>query len=233
VNMTRILALALVLAALVASASPAAAQAPKLDRLDPQTRSAVIAVIDSSVSAGLPVTMTQSLVSEAQRLRAFGQSSETIIRRVREQARRLQIARIALGDASVTDVEAGAAALGAGVEPATLAELRRARPRSSVAVALVVLADLITRGVPADTASGLILAVAGSQAGDQVWHELRTTVVQDISSGKTPLYAAEARTRGVLGIGAGSAAVTTDAETRGLPATTGGGRPASPPPPVP
>ena len=231
--MMRILPWTLVLAALVASASPAAAQTPKLDRLDPRARAAVIAVIDSAVDAGLPRAMTRTLVSEAQRSAAFGAASDVLVARVRDQARRLQAARLALGDASVTDVESGAAALAAGVDPATLAELRRARPRSSVAVALVVLADLITRGVPADTASGLILAVAGSRAGDQVWHELRTTVVQDISSGKTPLYAAEARTRGVLGIGAGSAAVTTDADTRGAPSTLGGGRPASPPPPVP
>ena len=211
-------------------AMPAGAQSPGLARFEPRTRAAVEAIIDSAVAAGLPRGLTQSLVTEAQRLRARGASPDAILARVRTQSQHLQIARLVLGDSKV-DVESGAAALSAGVRPETLVELRRARPDSSVAVALVVLADLITRGVPPDTASAMILAIAGTPAGDQVFHELRSAVALDITSGKTPVYAAEARTRGVLGP-AGTAAITTQ-DTRGAPSSLGGGRPAGPPPPRP
>lgn len=224
---------ALAVALLVIPASRADAQDARLNRLEARTRTAVVAVIDSAVDAGLPAALRRNLESEALRLAAHRQSSGVIISRVRDQAERLQIARLALGESSITDVESGAAALAAGVDAATLVQLRRARPDSSVAVALVVLADLVYRGVPADTASGLILAVAGSRTGDSVFHELRTTVAQDITSGKTPLYAAETRTRGVLGASTVSPAVVTEADTRGAPSTLGGGRPATPPPPEP
>ena len=217
-------------ALLAGSGARANAQDAKLDRLEPRTRAAVIAIIDSAIEAGLPA---KSLVSEAQRVAVFGQSSDVIIASVRSQARRLLVARRALGNAFTADVESGAAALKAGVDAVTLVQLRRARPDSSGAVALVVLADLVPRGVPADTASGLILAVAGLSPGDSVFHELRASVAQDISSGKTPLYAAETRTRGVLGASATNPAVVTEADTRGVPTTLGGSRPTSPPPPEP
>ena len=228
--MRRILVPLAVAGLLAMPALPAGAQSAGLARLEPRTRAAVEAIIESAVTAGLPRHMTRSLVAEAQRLHTRGVSSDAIVARVRTQSQHLQIARLVLGD-SIVDVESGAAALTAGVKPEILVELRRARRDSSVAIALIVLADLITRGVPADTASAMILAIAGTPAGDQVFHELRSAVALDITSGKTPVYAAEARTRGVLG-SAGTAAITTQ-DTRGAPSSLGGGRPAGPPPPRP
>ena len=228
--MPRLLIALAVAAMLGVPAVHASAQGTGLSRFEPRTRIAVEAIIDSAVAAGLRRDLTGSLVSEAQRLRARGASFDAITAGVRMQSQRLQVARLVLGESKV-DVESGAAALSRGVRPETLVELRRARRDSSVAVALIVLADLITRGVPVDTASAMILAIAGTPAGDEVFHELRSAVALDITSGKTPVYAAEARTRGVLGT-TGTAAITTQ-DTRGAPSSLGGGRPAGPPPPRP
>ncbi|MDQ6830592.1 MAG: hypothetical protein M3081_17165, partial [Gemmatimonadota bacterium] len=108
--------------------------------------------------------------------------------------------------ASPSDLVAGAAALKAGVQPATLTRLRAARPKDPLAVALVVLADLVARGVPADTASKLILAVATTKAGDEAFDALRRDVARDIVAGAPPLVAAAVRTQGVLGTSADATA---------------------------
>ena len=73
---------------------------------------------------------------------------------VRKLARELGDARAALGaSASDAEVIAGASALHAGIAPAALTRMRASRAQGSLTVALAVLADLVARGVPGDTAT--------------------------------------------------------------------------------
>ena len=230
--MKRLLLPALLALALGAVGTRVEAQSGTLDKLDARTRAAVQSVIDSVIDAGMPEHFANKLVSLAQQGAASGASSETIIAAVRGRARRLDVARSALGDRWIPDIESGEAALQQGVKIETLIAFRRARPTASVAQPLVLLSDLITRGVPADTASALFLAVARSRGDDQTWTVLHTAIVKDIQSGKTPVYAAETGTRGVIAAGVG-AATAADA-ARGAPSTlsgTGSGKPTGGPPP--
>jgi hypothetical protein len=214
-----------------------AADARLAGRLDPETRRAVIASIDSYLAAGLPPELTSRLVSRALQAAAGSAAPELILSSIRDHGRRLVAAHDALPNAGAADVDAGAEALRAGVSLATLRALRQLRPRSSLAVPLIVLVDLVVQGVPADTAAELILAVAEKQASDAQYNNLRLQVASDIGAGTLPIVAAETRTRGVLGAGVGAASAATmgadaaNGPQRGGTSTSGRPPGGTPPPP--
>ena len=186
-------------------AMPLPAQVSRLDgRLDRQTRTAVVAIVDSVGQLGLP---TEPLVTKALEGSSRGASGTRIVAAVRALARDLGTARDALGrSSSAAELVAGAGAVRAGVGPQILARLRTDRPGRSVAMELVVLADLISRGVPADTAAALVSQLAASDAGGTALEGLRRDVARDISEGVPPAIAAVLRTRGVLVAAPGSRA---------------------------
>lgn len=232
----RISRVALLAIAVLAVAAPRSdAQVSKLDgRVDARTRAEIVGIIDSAMAAGLPAELSNGMVSRALMYASKGASREKIVGELRSYARRLDVARRALGAATVDEIQAAEGALLQGVRATTLATLRQARPRESVSVALVVLSDLIVRRVPVDTASALILAVAGTAAGDETYYGLRSAVAQDIEAGALPVVAASTRTRGVLGSGA-AAGITESAapgDLRSIPTTqnrpTGGAPPPRP-----
>jgi hypothetical protein len=180
-----LLAVAAALATLVL-ATQAAAQDVRLGRLDPATGALVAAVVDSARAAGLP---TEPLVQRALEGVTKGAPGERIVGAVRRLAADLAHARDALGPAaSPPELEAGAAALRAGASPAVLAQLRRDR-RQPLAVPLAVLADLVARGVPVDSAAAAVLALART-ARDADLVEFRRAVERDIVLGVTPAAAA-------------------------------------------
>jgi hypothetical protein len=110
-----------------------------------------------------------------------------ILAAVRIMFRSLREARLALGTRSTTDeLVAGAGALRAGVSAAELAELARGRNEKQLTVPLVVLADLITRGVPRDTASETISQLWQRGAADEDFLGLWRGVERDIVSGTAP-----------------------------------------------
>jgi hypothetical protein len=193
--MRRVLVLA---AAMLVLAQAAHAQGdPRLERLDARTRATVAALIDSARASGVP---SEPLVGKALEGASRGADGARIAGAVRALAQRLSSARTLLGESSsVAELVAGASALQAGVAPNTLQQLRTARPREPLAAALVVLADLVTRGVPADTASKLILRVAQTRAGDESFDALRRDVARDIVAGAPPVVAAAVRTQGLVG----------------------------------
>ncbi|HUC39719.1 MAG TPA: hypothetical protein VMR92_02715, partial [Gemmatimonadales bacterium] len=101
-------------------------------------------------------------------------------------------ARGALGTQATTpELEAGVAALRAGAGPQVLTQLRDAR-RPPLTMALAVLADLVTSGVPVDSASAIVLAFAPT-ARDADLVEFRRAVERDISLGAPPGAAASIR----------------------------------------
>jgi hypothetical protein len=162
---------------------------PRLERLDPETRSLVASVVDSARAAGLP---SEPLIQRALEGATKGAAGTRIVAAVRRLATDLGTARAALGNrASAPELEAGAAALRAGASTGVLARLRDVR-RPPLTMALAVLADLVASGVPTDSATAVVLALAPS-ARDADLVEFRRAVERDISLGAPPGAAASVR----------------------------------------
>src|SRR5881392_3062238 len=166
-----------------------ATQDPRLERLDPDTRTAVSAVVDSARDAGLPV---EPLIQRALEGATKGAPGARIVAAIRRLTVDLGAARTALGtNASAAELEAGVAALRAGATPQVLAHIRDLR-RPPLTIALAVLADLVASGVPADSAAAAVLALA-PKARDADLVEFRRAVERDIALGAPPGAASSVR----------------------------------------
>ena len=191
------LCLALLLAALMASSSSALAQADKLaGRFPPAAERALRAILDSARTQQIAVEpLTQRALEGASR----GVDAERVVSVVHNLYTRLVTARLALG-ASASDAElvAAASAIYAGVSPDVLERIRRTPHEGEVALRLVVLSDMIDRGVPRDTAASIILSLSDAGVSDERLQLLRQSLLRDIRSGVAPSVAATTRARGVL-----------------------------------
>lgn len=145
---------------------------------------AVQAVIDSAGRAGLP---TRPLVEKALEGSAKKASPEAILNAVRSLAKALDEARGSLGPSTPDELNAGAVALRLGARPEDLSRLRAAR-KTSLVVPLGVLSDLVARGVPVDTASKVVVALASQ--GDDEYVAFRQKVDRDIDLGGAPVGSA-------------------------------------------
>lgn len=187
------------LASIVVAGLPAAlfAQDPRLqERLDARTRSAVQQIVDSAATTRLP---TEPLIDKALEGASKGADNARIMAAVRALARRLGESRLALGtSANEAELVAGAGALSQGIAPATLSRLRTLRPGERLTLPLVVLTDLIARGVPPSTASSVIVSLAGTVSGSEAFAALRRDVQQDIVAGADPAAAVSLRARALL-----------------------------------
>jgi len=192
----------LVLVAALLAARAASAQDPRLEhRLDSTTLAAVGALMDSARSAGLPV---EPLVQRALEGTAKHAEPDRIIAAVRRLAGELGVARASLGrESSPAELDAGASALRAGVRPEDLTLLRQRRTHS-LTVALAALTDLVTGGVPPDSAAAAVLALASRARDDQI-ADFRRAVERDIALGATPAAAAAVRVDATLREVAGAA----------------------------
>ena len=181
----------LVLAALALSTRAEAQGSVLESRLDAETYRGVSAVIRSTSEMGVP---TQSLVSKALEGASKGASGERIVAAVKRLAGQLVLARGALGESSsAAELDAGATALHIGVSPEQLASLRAARPRQSLTIPLGMLADLVARGVPTDSAGVVVLALARTNMRDEDFVAFRRNVERDIALGAPPAAAASVR----------------------------------------
>ena len=199
-SLTTVLALALGIVPLAAQQRPDAtgvSQDQRIEtRLPADARAPVHALIDSARSRGLPV---EPLIQKALEGASRGADGTRIVRAVRSLVERMAAARSALGSESTeTELVAGAGALTLGVPDATLRDLRRSQPDRSVALPLVVLADIVQRGVPVDTASSVIVSLSRARLPEAEFHSLRQAVMQDIGSGANPAAAASTRAQGIL-----------------------------------
>ena len=157
----------IIAALLIAIQTPV--QDPRLDRLDPNTRATVVAIVDSARSIGLP---SEPLVQRALEGTTKGAAGERIVLAVRRLAGDLGTVRAALGNSSTPpELEAAVAALRAGASTQLLAKLRAARrPPLTMALAVLALAprardaDLVEfrRAVERDIALGAPPAAATS-----------------------------------------------------------------------
>jgi hypothetical protein len=195
----RLLALSL---ALTAAASIAGAQEPDRtlpSQLSGSTRAMLERLIDSSRVAGLPVDPLYSKVREG----VFRSADEPrVIAAVQRLARDLGEAREALGDsANAEEITAGANALRAGLRSADLSRLREARGRRAdhpLTVALVVLADLATRGVPPAMAAASVNELVARNVPDGSLLSFRANVERDLVGGRSPASALDTRTRALI-----------------------------------
>jgi hypothetical protein len=186
----------LLLALLTGAGRTAAAQVNPWDRLDPATRTALRPMIDSAAASGLP---TRPLVTKALEGTAKHADVQRIVAAVRSLSTDLTIARNALGaNAAEAALMAGVGALRAGVTDAYLREIRGIRGAPAIAWPLVVLADLVGRGVPVDTAASLVLSLARAGAADRAYaglqEQLRREPRRPDSSPRLPGSPSPART---------------------------------------
>jgi hypothetical protein len=188
--------LALGAAAVLAAVAPAPARAqdPRLARLDDATRGRVTGIIDSLRGAGVP---SEPLVQKALEGVSKHAPSDRIVTAVQALGRDLGTARAALGPtATDAEVTAGAAAVRGGVSTAALAAVATQRRGGRMLVPLAVLTDLISRGVPADSAAAAVTRVAQRGGGDADFESLDRGIQHDISAGIPPGAAASVRAGG-------------------------------------
>lgn len=202
---------AVLLVAAFASSAFAQERDP-LARLEPTVRYALEGLLDSAQLAGVPTAPLQSKALEGISKRIDGRRILTAVRNVFKSLRE---ARAVLGPrASSDELSAAAAALRVGITTTELAHLARSRHEKQLTVPLVVLADLVTRGVPRDTASSTIFQLWQRGAADDDFLGLWRGVERDIVSGTDPGVALLNRAREI--------------PSRGPPAvapTPSGGRP--------
>lgn len=184
------IALLVMMAALLlmgALPNTAEGQEPRLTaRIPAAARVQVDSILDAARAAGLPV---EPLVDRALEGAAKGAPPALIVTAVARLRQELTSARAAFGPAaSAGEITAGASALRAGATAKDLAQLRQLRAGQPLTVAAAVLADLVTAGVPADTAIAAVFSLAGG-ADDADFLTFRRTVQQDIALGASPAAA--------------------------------------------
>jgi hypothetical protein len=190
----RISSLIVLLASPAESASQVSGRDP-LARLEPRTRNRVELLIDSARIYGLP---PQPLVSKALEGMSKRADDRKILTEVTREFRFLRDAQVALGpQVSISELTAAAGALRLGITQAELAQLARSRTDKILTVPLVVLSDLVSRGVPRDTASATIYQLFQRGAADDDFLGLWRGVERDIVSGTDPGQALLNRAREV------------------------------------
>ena len=201
---------------------------PRLtNRLDPQTREQVTVIIASAQRDGVP---TETLVDRALEGASKRAPGTVIVSVVRNWAEDLRKARTALGPSSTdAEVVAGAYALRNGVSIKELERLRAARSGLRYAVALDVMNYLVSKGVPADTISTVVVNLVLASATDAQFRTLRTDVERDLTGGVAGGTAAALRGAGVeRQLAEGASAANSGVPGSALPSGRGSSRIADP-----
>lgn len=172
-----------VLAALMAPAAGAQSHDP-LARLEPTVRFNIEVLLDSARLTGLP---TRPIESKALEGLSKQKSGRQILAAARNVFRSLRDAREVLGPkADSNELTAAASAISSGITQSELGRLARTQQGKTLTVPLVVLVDLISRGVPRDTASQTIFQLWQQGAADDDFLGLWRGVERDIVSGADP-----------------------------------------------
>lgn len=164
-------------------------------RFDSLTATSLRSIFDEAYDRGLPVRI---LVNRALEGAARKISGPRILRVVREWSDALAAAKFALGDGSTEgELAAGATAIRAGIEPRTVQTIRSTRPAGTAVMALVVLTDLVGRGVPSPTAREAVMTIAKQPKSDDMLEGLMLSVAKNSQRG--PGMALDALNRYVHG----------------------------------
>lgn len=174
-------------------------------RLEGRTRDLVAEQVELARREGLPV---EPLVDKALEGMSKGAATARIVSAVRSLRVELRTAREALGPQSTPgELVAGASALRAGIPVAELTRLRKMRSRKPVTIALTVVSELVTRGVPGDTAAASVAVLAQAGLADEEILAFRRGVEQEMELG-TPAGTASA-SRALITIEAPTSATLT------------------------
>ncbi|MEP7382280.1 MAG: hypothetical protein ABI910_11370 [Gemmatimonadota bacterium] len=147
------------LVALALAAPAVRAQALPDSAFDARTTAELRRLLADSRNAGLP---DAPLLNRIRQGAARHVSGDRMLALVRAHADSMRAARVALGArASADELDAGASALHAGATRADLHRLRSARPAGTATTAIIVLTDLLWRGVPSADAADAIAELAG------------------------------------------------------------------------
>lgn len=156
--------------------APALAQAFPDSAFDARTGAELRRLLADSRSAGLP---DAPLLNRIRQGVARHVSGERVVALVRAHADSMRAARDALGArASADELDAGASALHAGASRAALRRLRAARPEGTATTAIIVLTDLLWRGVSSSDAADAIAELAG-RSGDKALLALQGAVARE------------------------------------------------------
>lgn len=172
----RACALTLALLVALAASKPLAAQSIPDTLFDAPTRIELERIISGARLAGLP---TSPLVNRALQGAARRVGGNRVVGVVRAYADSMRVALTLLGAGSgESEIDAGAAALRAGVSREGVRQVRRTRGSGLATTALIVLTDLVRRGVsPADAATA-VTTVAASQP-DNALLSLQSTIARE------------------------------------------------------
>jgi hypothetical protein len=195
----------------VASAQPAVQQVQfDASRFDSVTVLSLRSFLEVAAEQGIPIgpLVNRALEGAARRV-----SGVKIMQVVRAHAVALVEAREVLGAGTpVAELDAGATALRAGVDLKSLAAIRASRPIGSATIPLMVLTDIVQRGVPAVEAREAVTTIARLPASDEALKGLQLTVAKNAVRG--PGMAVDALNRYLRGTVSGatpsSAPATTD-----------------------
>jgi hypothetical protein len=182
-------AFAILLSGALLLGSPLHAQEPRLtQRLGTAAADSIAHLIAQAEREGLP---TAPLNAKALEGAGRGAPPARVIQAVTNLVTALRGARAALGaHHSADELAAGAAALQNGVAPEVLQQLGKTEATRPVTTPLVVLTDLVSRGVPRDTISALVTSTWHRGISDQELLRLRETISHDIDAGASPREAA-------------------------------------------
>jgi hypothetical protein len=170
-----------------------------------ETMKVVTALMDSARAEGLPADI---LLQKALEGATKGANEQRIREAVRALLNRLRLARTVLGrDASEPELSAASGAIYAGVDTSDIGRLGELQSRRVAAGAsgertltaeLVVLTDLISRDVPVDAASHVVIGLAEANVGYDEMLEFRNAVERDIRSGTVPVQSAFRRAKRIV-----------------------------------
>ena len=161
-------------------------------RLDQPSRLQIEVLFDSATKLGLPA---EPLYAKTLEGISKGASGRRIVEYIRKYFAAMVDARAMLGTSTTDELSAAAGALLAGVEREQLGRLRKSRPGRSISVPLVILADLVVRGIPTGDASSAMVQLTQRGALDSDFQGLWLRINQDIVSGVPPAAALQRWTR--------------------------------------
>jgi hypothetical protein len=176
----------------VVAPSAAAQEVPADLRLDPSTRDSLRVMLAEARAAGLPA---DPLIRKLREGAARGVGGARIVPVVRAYLVALGSARAALGArATAEELDAGAAALRAGASPISLQRVRELRDPGRATVALVVLTDLLSRGIAEERAASALGETLRSDRTDAAALEMRAEIARSTPS-RDPALATESLER--------------------------------------
>jgi hypothetical protein len=213
VTTRRALVLAATIVGLVPPRTVAAQQvayaATALAELDSATQAAVVRELARAHTRGLPIQPLVAKVREGQIKRA---APDRIRVAVAALSARLDSARSALGPGSrEAEIVAGADAIGAGVDPASLRTVRAASGARDLAAPLGALAQLVASGVGTRRATQLIVELLRRDAGPRELLAFGMDVEKDVGAGVPAEESAVFRLRAIESQGLGADRLTVTA----------------------